>query len=60
MYLAPYGYTSVTYTPGMWKHYSYTLHFSLVIDNFGIKYLIKVHSNHLLQIIMTKHTISAN
>ena len=39
--LAPEGYYKVTHTPGLQKKISHPVAFSLVIDNFGIKYVGK-------------------
>ena len=36
--LAPYGYAPVQHTPSLWKHESNGILFSLVVDDFGIKY----------------------
>jgi len=37
-FLAPYGYAPVPITPGLWKHASRDVTFSLVVDDFGVKY----------------------
>jgi hypothetical protein len=37
-FLAPKGYTPIPITPGLWRHDKSDLIFTLVIDNFGIKY----------------------
>jgi hypothetical protein len=37
-FLAPKGYVPVPVTPGLWRHDKSDLAFTLVIDNFGIKY----------------------
>ena len=36
--LRPAGYFEVNHTPGLWKHVSRPIQFSLVVDNFGVKY----------------------
>jgi hypothetical protein len=46
--LAPYGYFPVTHTPGLWKRQSHPVLFSLVVDNFGVKYVGKEHAQHLI------------
>ena len=35
--LAPHGYFEVKHTPGLWKHISCPLQFTLVVDDFGVK-----------------------
>jgi len=37
--LAKYGYSQSQLTPGLWKHESHPTIFTLVVDNFAIKYL---------------------
>ena len=39
--LAPHGYAPVPYTPGLWTHTSGKVTFTLVVDDFGIKYTDK-------------------
>ena len=36
--LAPYGYYEVAHTPGLWRHVARPVHFTLCVDNFGVKY----------------------
>ena len=38
-HLAKYGYTLCTLTPGLWKHKIRPISFTLVVDNFGVKYV---------------------
>jgi hypothetical protein len=35
--LAPAGYFEVPHTPGLWKHISRPIQFSLIVDDFGVK-----------------------
>jgi hypothetical protein len=46
--LAPDGYRPCTHTHGLWPHDTKTITFTLVIDDFGIKYLGKENADHLL------------
>ena len=46
--LAPAGYYEVTNTPGLWKHVSRPIAFTLVVDDFGVKYVGKKHADHLV------------
>ena len=39
--LAPEGFYEVPHTPGLWKHISRPIQFSLVVDDFGVKYVGK-------------------
>ena len=37
-YLEPYGYHPSTKSPGIWMHDGLTINFTLVVNNFGVKY----------------------
>ena len=49
--LAPHGYYEVAHTPGLWRHVKRPIEFSLVVDDFGVKYVGKKHADHLLSIL---------
>jgi hypothetical protein len=36
-------------TPGLWKHSTHPIAFTLVVDDFGVKYVGKEHADHLIQ-----------
>jgi hypothetical protein len=44
-FLAPFGYVPCPVTPGLWKHLHNDLMFTLVVDNFGIRYTNKQDVN---------------
>ncbi len=46
--LAPHGYYKCKQTPGLWKHTSRPILFTLVVDNFGVKYTNQEDVNHLI------------
>jgi hypothetical protein len=46
--LAPHGYYEVAHTPGLWRHVSRPISFTLVVDDFGVKYVGKEHAQHLV------------
>ena len=46
--LAKKGYYEMPHTPGLWKHIWRPIMFSLVVDDFGIKYEGKEHLDHLI------------
>ena len=48
-YLAPAGYYECAHTPGLWKHVTRPVQFSLVVDDFGVKYVGKEHADHLIR-----------
>jgi hypothetical protein len=46
--LAPHGYDPVPHTHGLWRHDTRPVTFTLVVDEFGIKYIGKENADHLL------------
>jgi hypothetical protein len=46
--LAPFGYQECKNTPGLWYHETRPITFTLVVDNFGVKYISKEDVNHLI------------
>ncbi len=47
--LAPHGYYECKQTAGLWKHATRPILFTLVVNNFGVKYNNKDDVNHLIQ-----------
>jgi hypothetical protein len=56
--LAPAGYYEVPHTPGLWKHVSRPVQFSLIVDDFGVKYVGEEHAQHLLKHLKQSYTVS--
>ena len=54
--LAPHGYFEVKHTPGLWKHITRNIQFTLVVDDFGVKYTKKADADHLLGILNKEFT----
>jgi hypothetical protein len=48
------GYMQSKLTPGYWKHKWQPISFTLVVDNFGVKYIGKGHVMHLIN-VLKKH-----
>lgn len=46
--LAPHGYYEVAHTPGLWRHVTRPISFTLVVDDFGVKYVGQEHAQHLV------------
>ena len=46
--LAKKGYFELPHTPGLWKHVSRPISFTLVVDDFGINCVGKDHADHLI------------
>ena len=55
--LAKEGYLELPHTPGLWKHVSRPISFTLVVDGFGIKYVGKEHADHLLAVLTDHYKI---
>ena len=53
--LAPFGYFESTNTPGLRYHESCPITFTLVVDNFGVKYENKDNVDHLIASIKGLH-----
>ena len=49
--LKPHGYYEVPDTPGLFKHVTRPIQFTLVVDDFGVKYVGKQHAIHLTNIL---------
>jgi len=56
-FLAPHGYQPCPITPGLWKHDTQPLSFTLVVDDFAIKYTNKVDATHLMD-SLKKHKVT--
>ena len=44
--LAPHGYAPTKHTLGLWTHSNRPIAFSLLVDNFGVKYVREEHAKH--------------
>jgi len=58
--LAPHGYYEVPHTPGLWKHVSRPIQFTLVVDDFGVKYVGREHAEHLLGCIQKDYPVTVD
>jgi hypothetical protein len=56
--LAPHGYYKCKQMPGLWKHATRPISFTLVVDNFGMKYANKYDINHLIQCLKKKYELT--
>ncbi len=55
--LAPFRYYESANTPGLWRHESWPLTFTLVVDNFGIKFVNIADVDHLISSIKKTCTL---
>ena len=58
--LEPFGYYPVTHTPGLWRHRTRPILFSLVVDDFGVKYVGKEHAQHLIDTLASFYEITVD
>ena len=58
LHLDKFGYKPATITPGLWRHQTCLLLFSLVVDDFGIKYERQEDITHLLDALKTIYKTS--
>ena len=58
LHLAKFGYEPAPITPGLWRHQTQALQFSLVVEDFGIKYDLQEDITHLLDALKLFFKIS--
>jgi hypothetical protein len=58
--LAKDGYLPMTHTHGLWTHDTHPISFSLVVDDFGAKYIGQEHAEHLMACIKKNYNISSD
>jgi hypothetical protein len=55
--LAPFGYYPARHTPGLWLHKTRPISFSLVGDDFAVKYVGKQHADDLGNALLTTYEL---
>jgi hypothetical protein len=58
--LAKDGYHPTNHRHGLWTHNTRPISFSLVVDDFGVKYVGREHAEHLMTCIKKNYNISRN
>jgi hypothetical protein len=58
--LQKHGYCQSQTTPGLWKHNTHPISFTLVVDGFGVKYVGKENAQHLLDTVRHYYKCSCN
>jgi hypothetical protein len=58
--LAKDGYRPTTHTQNLWTYDTRPISFSLVVDDFGVKYVGQEHAEHLMACIKKKYNISSD
>jgi hypothetical protein len=56
--LAPFGYTESVNTPGLWTHESRPISFTLVVDDFGVKYVSGKDVDYLITSIKSTYNLT--
>ncbi len=56
--LAPFGYSECVNTPGLWKHDTRPISFTLVVNDFGVKYVSREDVDHLIDSIKKTYTLT--
>jgi hypothetical protein len=59
-HLAEFSYAPTALTPGLWTLSSGNITFSLVVNNYGIKYVGRNNSQHLLSALKELYSVSTN
>jgi hypothetical protein len=58
--LKPFGYHPARHTPGLWLHSTKPTAFSLVVDNFAVKYVTKADAHHLRNALLRHYEITTD
>jgi hypothetical protein len=56
--LLPHGYYECTHTPGLWRHLTCPISFTLVVDDFGVKCVGKEHVNHSIECLRESYELT--
>jgi hypothetical protein len=58
--LAPFGYYPSRHTPGLWLHKARSISFTLVVDDFIVKYVGKQHAEHLRNALLRTYELTTD
>eukprot|EP00956_Cyclotella_meneghiniana_P017217 scaffold27841_cov34-Cyclotella_meneghiniana.AAC.3 len=58
--LNKHGYYQSKIIPGLWKHKTRPIQFTLVVDDFGVKYVGKEHADHLKRVLEEHYKVTAD
>ena len=56
--LAKHGYRRSKTTPGFWTHDWRPICFSLIVNDFGVKYVGREHAEHLLGVLRKNYEVT--
>jgi hypothetical protein len=58
--LTPFGYNPARHTPGLWLHKTRPIAFSLIVDDFVVKYMGKQHAAHLWDTLLCRYKLTTD
>jgi hypothetical protein len=58
--LAPFGYYPARHTPGLWLHKTRPISFTLIVDDFAVKYVGKKHAKHLRNALLQTYELTTD
>jgi hypothetical protein len=58
--LSEHGYYELPHTPGLFTHKTRPVWFTLVVDDFGIKYIGKQHAEHLISVLRGHYSVEVD
>jgi hypothetical protein len=58
--LSPFGSYPDQHTPGLWLHKNRPIAFSLIVDDFAVKYVGKQHADHLWDALLRSHELTTD
>jgi hypothetical protein len=58
--LAPFVYYPARHTPGLWLHKTRPISFTLVVDDFAVKYVAKQHAEHLRNALLRTYELTTD
>jgi hypothetical protein len=58
--LALFGYYPARHTPGLWMHKTRPISFSLVVDDFAVKYMGKQHADHIRNALLKTYELTTD
>jgi hypothetical protein len=58
--LNKHGYVQSKLVPGLWKHNTRPIQFTLVVDDFGVKYVGRQHAEHLKSVLEEHYKVTTD
>jgi hypothetical protein len=58
--LNEHGYQQSKQVPGLWQHNTCPFQFTLVVDDFGVKYVGKEHARHLKKVLEMRYKLTCD